>query len=162
MYGSSCPICLTSKQLCKASTGRYVRQQISHNKRLQHQSQNPTTYSDVLENQTPGFPVHNQVAFCGGYHSLLRRSEFIALKTADVAINKLPDSMKYIQITIRKSQADQRGEGAQVCLAPIIWRHINLLQLFSSWKDILAAIGSSLGPTGILSFNEQLVPFSGR
>ena len=64
-------------------------------------------------------------------------------------------AMEYIQITISKSKIDQKAQEAHVCLAPIAWHHNNLLQPFSSMKNILAFMGSFPDAAFMPSFNKQ-------
>lgn len=125
------------------------------------------TFLDTLQVSDPRLPhsylyIRDQVVFCLGYYGLLRRSEIIALKASDVAINKLPDGMKYIQITIRKSKTDQRGQGAHVCLAPITRHHVNLLLIFSKWMAIQTSLNPSPSAAFIPSYNRQQDAFLGH
>lgn len=99
--------------------------------------------------------LRDQVAFLLGYYGLLRRSEIIALQVADVQIKTLPNQAQYIEITIRKSKTDQRGQGAHVCLAPVSRHHIDLLAIFKKWAIALASFDSHPSAAFLPAFNKE-------
>ena len=106
--------------------------------------------------------LRDRTAFALGYYGLLRRSEIIALQVGDVKINPLPGKGKYIEISMRKSKTDQRGQGAQVCLAPLSRHHIDLLSLFDQWSHVLSLLDTSPSAAFIPSFSKADSKFQGH
>ena len=76
----------------------------------------------------------DEVALLLGFYGLLRRSEIVALKVSDVQVNWQSSLGKeYIEINIRKSKTDQRGQGAMVCIPARSRHQIPIASIFKSW-----------------------------
>ena len=119
-------------------------------------------YSEEAQNMHGLIFLRDRVAFALGYYGLLRRSEIISLQARDVKINSLPGKGHYVEISIRKSKTDQRGQGAQVCLAPISRHHIDLLSLFNQWSSVLSSLDPSPSAAFIPAFDKEGNTFQGQ
>ncbi len=77
-----------------------------------------------------------------GYFGMLRRSEIIALKLRDVVVGRAAGK-PYVELTIRKSKTDQKGEGAVVTIAGVSKDNIRVADMLSEWLQLRAALHPS-------------------
>lgn len=73
-----------------------------------------------------------------GFYGLLRRSEIIALQLQDVTVNA-SSSTPYVEVRIRKSKTDRRGEGAVVTITGVTRDNIPLATYIQQWLKTRAA-----------------------
>lgn len=67
-----------------------------------------------------------------GFYGMLRRSEIIALQLQDVTVGTAAGS-KFIELRIRRSKNDRRGEGAVVTIAGVTKDNIRIADVLEEW-----------------------------
>jgi integrase len=79
-----------------------------------------------------------------GFFGMLRRSEIIALQIGDVSIAQQANSLApYIEVTIRRSKNDRRGEGATVTIAGVSRDGLRIAQTLQEWLALRQRQGAS-------------------
>ncbi len=106
--------------------------------------------------------LRDEVAFLLGFYGLLRRSEIIALKVEDVQIQRQPNGVQFIEITIRKSKTDQRGQGAMVCIAAVSRHQIPVLTIFKGWISFVTQANPSPTAAFLPAFHLSSNSFGGH
>lgn len=77
-----------------------------------------------------------------GYFGMMRRSEMIALQMKDLSVGTL-NGQTYLEITIRKSKTDRRGEGAQVTITGVTNDSIHIARIVTSWVQYRKQTGAT-------------------
>jgi integrase len=76
-----------------------------------------------------------------GYFGMMRRSELIALQMQDLSIGTI-NGQGYIEVTIRRSKTDRRGEGAQVTITGVTKDSIHIAPIIQSWLNYRTGSGA--------------------
>jgi hypothetical protein len=76
-----------------------------------------------------------------GFYGMMRRSELIALRIEDVTVGK-QNGVDYVELNIRKSKTDQRGQGAQVSITGLTKDGIRIAHYVSAWLRYRTAHGA--------------------
>ena len=77
-----------------------------------------------------------------GFYGLLRRSENIALQLQDVTVGG-SGSATFVELHIRKSKTDKRGEGAVVTITGVTQEGIPIATFVKEWLSVRAACNPS-------------------
>jgi hypothetical protein len=78
-----------------------------------------------------------------GFFGMLRRSEITALQMRDISVGHMPDGKRFVEITIRKSKNDRRGEGAVVTIAGKTQDGIRVADRVEQWLDLRQQAGAA-------------------
>lgn len=76
-----------------------------------------------------------------GFYGMLRRSELVAFTMEDIKVGS-EQGRPYIELSIRRSKTDQRGEGAQVTIIGISRDQIRIADYVQQWLAHRRAMGA--------------------
>lgn len=77
-----------------------------------------------------------------GFYGMLRRSEITALQLQDVAVGQA-NGHSFVELTIRRSKNDRRGEGAIVTIAGRPRDAVRVADRVAQWLDLRQQAGAS-------------------
>lgn len=83
-----------------------------------------------------------------GYFGMLRRSEIIALQMGDITFLKISGKVTHLELKVRTSKTDRKGQGATVTIAATSRDNIPILTIVERWYNIRRL--SRAGPTAPL------------
>jgi integrase len=78
-----------------------------------------------------------------GFYGMLRRSEITALQMRDISVGQMSNDIRFVEITIRKSKNDRRGEGAVVTITGKTQDGVRVAERVEQWLDLRARAGAS-------------------
>lgn len=78
-----------------------------------------------------------------GFYGMLRRSEITALQMRDVTVGQMSGDTRFVEITIRKSKNDRRGDGAVVTIAGTTQDGTRVADRVEQWLDLRRRAGAS-------------------
>lgn len=99
----------------------------------------------LRKNADPGWAqlhLRDLVWILLGFYGMLRRSELIALRMEDIQMGE-EGGQSYIELTIRKSKTDQRGQGAQVTISGVTTDQLNIAGYLQQWIQYRKSVGAA-------------------